>query len=91
MSTVMEFDFVSFNSRQHALFFHQILESNGYKTKVISTPKGVSLGCGLSLSFPSIITPYIIDIYKKSNVPVMGFYSIRRVGNSNQLSRIPIY
>lgn len=90
MSTVGDFNFISFNSRQHALYFSQLLKNAGYSSQVISTPKGVSLGCGLSLSFSPHITPIVLDIYRRNRVPIIGFYSIKYVGNYSKLVRIPI-
>ncbi len=90
MPTVEEYNFVSFNSRQHALYFSQLLKNAGFDSKIISTPKGVSLGCGLSLSFSPKITSFVMDIYKRNNIPIIGFYSIRRTGNYCQLVRLPI-
>ena len=43
MSLVEEYNFVSFNSRQHALYFSQLLKNAGYDSQIISTPKRGSL------------------------------------------------
>lgn len=90
MPTIEEFNFVSFNSRQHALYFSQLIKNAGFDSRLISTPKGVSLGCGLSLSFSPHITQNVLDIYRRNKVPIIGFYSIKRVGNYSQLIRIPV-
>ncbi|HZJ57696.1 MAG TPA: DUF3343 domain-containing protein [Clostridia bacterium] len=91
MPAVEEFNFISFNSRQHALYFDQLLRNAGYDSQIISTPKGVSLGCGLSLRFSPNLTGAIIDIYRRNQIPIIGFYSIRRMGSYSQLRRIPTY
>ncbi len=90
MTIVENINFISFNSRQHALYFSQLLKDAGYEAQIISTPKGVSLGCGLSLSFSPHITGLVIDIYKRNKVPIIGFYSMKRIGNYSELHRIPI-
>lgn len=89
MTTVGDFNFIAFKSRQHTLLFSQLLTEQGYENQVISTPKGVSLGCGLSLSFSPYITQGVVEVYRKSGLPITGIYSIRTIGNYRELSRIP--
>lgn len=90
MATVRDYNFISFNSRQHALYFSQLLKDAGYDNQIISTPKGVSLGCGLSISFSPYITGSVIDVYLRHRVPIIGFYAVRNTGNYSQLHRIPV-
>ncbi|NLI60382.1 MAG: DUF3343 domain-containing protein [Clostridiales bacterium] len=90
MPNVEEFNFISFNSRQHALYFSQLLRNAGYSSQIISTPKGVSLGCGLSLKISPHATGKVLDIYRRNRIPIIGFYSIKRIGNHSQLYRIPL-
>ncbi|MFY9177856.1 MAG: DUF3343 domain-containing protein [Caldicoprobacterales bacterium] len=90
MPVVEEFNFISFNSRQHALYFSQLLKNAGYDSQIISTPKGVALGCGLSVKFSPHITSNVYNIYKQSRLPIVGFYSMKRIGNYRELVRIPL-
>ena len=69
MPVVEEFNFISFNSRQHALYFSQLLK--GAMTHKYS-PK-VALGCGLSVKFSPHITSNVYNIYKQSRLPYSGF------------------
>jgi len=80
---------IAFRSRQHALYFNQILKDNGYEAQMISTPKGISIGCGLSLRFSPHLIDKIIEIYKRNKVPIVGIYLIKQTGNVSELKRIP--
>ena len=42
----------AFRSRQQVLWFEQVLRRYGVPVSVISTPRSISMGCGLSIRFP---------------------------------------
>lgn len=42
----------AFRSRQHVMWFEQVLRRYGVPVSVISTPRDISMGCGLSVRFP---------------------------------------
>lgn len=88
MEIMEDFAIMAFRSRQHALYFNQILRQEGYEAQVISTPKDISVGCGLSLRFSPHNIKKIIEVYKRNKVPIVGFYTIKRYGNISQLKRI---
>lgn len=83
------FDIIAFRSRQHAFRFSQILRDQGIGTQVMSTPKEVALGCGLSLRFSPYQTKKIMQIYKLYNLPIIGFFHVERTGSTSHVSRIP--
>jgi hypothetical protein len=84
------FDILSFRSRQHAFHFGQILRDQGIPNQVMSTPKEVALGCGLSLRFSPYLTRRILQIYRQYNSPIIGCYHVERTGSSTSITRIPI-
>ncbi|MGI6539068.1 MAG: DUF3343 domain-containing protein [Caldicoprobacterales bacterium] len=84
------FDILSFRSRQHAFYFCNILRDHGISSQVMSTPKEVALGCGLSLRFSPYVTRRVLDIYRLYNIPVIGCYHIDRCGSGTRITRIPI-
>ncbi|HHW69865.1 MAG TPA: DUF3343 domain-containing protein [Clostridiales bacterium] len=90
MSYKNSFDIVAFNSRSHALRFSQILKDSGYPNHIISTPKEVSVGCGLSVQFSPSLTPYVIRLYNIYRYPITGFYHIERYGDTVKVIRIPV-
>ena len=67
------FDIIAFRSRQHAFHFSQVLRDQGISSQVMSTPKEVALGCGLSIRFSPYNTKQILQIYKRFNSPILGF------------------
>lgn len=91
MSYREDYDIIAFRSRSHALKFSQILNNAGYLNHhIVSTPKEVSVGCGLSIKFTPDITPHAIGIYNMCRYPISGFYHIERVGNMTNITRIPV-
>ena len=42
----------AFRSRQQVLWFESALRRRGVPVSVISTPRDISMGCGLSVRFP---------------------------------------
>lgn len=88
MRIMEDFAIAAFRSRQHALYFSQILKREGYETQLISTPKCISIGCGLSLRFSPRNINQIIEIYRRNRVPIVGFYLIKQYGNTTQIKRI---
>ena len=42
----------AFRSRQQVLRFEQALRQEGVSVRVVSTPRDISMGCGLSVRFP---------------------------------------
>lgn len=46
------FGVAAFRSRQQVLWFEAALRQRGVPVSVISTPRDISMGCGLSARFP---------------------------------------
>ncbi|HPT78336.1 MAG TPA: DUF3343 domain-containing protein [Candidatus Atribacteria bacterium] len=84
------FDIVAFRSRQHAIHFNQVLQEAGINAHIISTPREVALGCGISLKFSPYVTNKVISLYKAYNPPIIGFYHVTRTGGSTIIARIPV-
>ena len=84
------FDILSFRSRQHAFHFSNILSDLGISSQVMSTPKEVAMGCGLSLRFSPYMTGRVLNVYRQYNSPLVGCYHIERYGSNTNITRIPI-
>lgn len=82
------FDIVAFRSRQHAFHFSQVLRQEGYAVQVMSTPKEVALGCGLSVRYSHYMRPQVLRILKRYNKPIQGVYHVLREGASSAVSRV---
>jgi hypothetical protein len=83
------FVIIAFRSRQHALHFSQILKISNCPAQLISTPKEISLGCGLSLRFPANLISKVMQLYGRYSQPIIGFYHVQRTGNRSHIRRIP--
>ena len=46
------FGVAAFRSRQQVLWFEAALRRRGVPVEVISTPRDIAMGCGLSVRFP---------------------------------------
>jgi hypothetical protein len=89
MNYVEEYGLIAFSSRQHAIHFCDMLKLAGCPVQLVSTPREISLGCGLSIKFPISLISEVMQVYKRYQYPVTGFYHIKRRGNRNQITRIP--
>ncbi len=73
----------AFRSRQQVMRFDSALRRAGVRSQVISTPRDVSIGCGLSVRFELKDTKAVLDAYRQSRPGnLIGFYQVTRSGNS---------
>lgn len=75
------FGIASFRSRQQVLKFEGALRRAGVHTSIITTPRDVSMGCGLSIRFDLEDYDRVAELCRQlrpSNL--IGFYRITREG-----------
>lgn len=73
----------AFRSRQQVMRFDSALRRAGVRSQVISTPRDISIGCGLSVRFELKDTKAVLDAYRQSRPGnLIGFYQVTRSGNS---------
>ena len=75
------FGIASFRSRQQVLKFESALRRAGVRVSIITTPRDVSVGCGLSIRFELCDFPLVEELYvqlRPSNL--IGFYRVERMG-----------
>lgn len=71
------FGIAAFRSRQQVFRFDSALKRNGMKTQVISTPRQVQVGCGLSVQFDVGDIDRVMEIYRRYNPGnLIGFYRV---------------
>jgi len=80
---------IAFRSRQHAIHFSEILKAAGYPVHIVPSPKGISLGCGLSLKFSLHLTAGIMEMYNRYRYPISGFYQVDHKGDQTIIKKIP--
>lgn len=71
----------AFRSRQQVTAFEGALRRAGIRAQIISTPRDVSIGCGLSVRFDIGDAERVQNVYRAvrpSNL--IGFYRVTRFG-----------
>ena len=75
------FGIASFRSRTQVLRMEEALRRAGLTAGVISTPREVAMGCGLSVRFELSDYPQIVSIYRRmSPSALIGFYRVDHYG-----------
>ena len=76
-----KFGMASFRSRQQVMNFERDLRRSGVKTSIITTPRAVSLGCGLSVRFELRDQMAVKSVFMATQPGnLIGFYSVERDG-----------
>jgi hypothetical protein len=90
----MSYGIASFRSRQQVFAFESALRRSGVHTQIVSTPREVALGCGLSVRFEEGDINRVIDIYRRARPGnLIGFYRVEERAGSRgrpRLTPIPI-
>jgi len=82
------FGIASFRSRQQVLKFEGALRRSGIRVEVITTPRDVSVGCGLSIRFELEDADKVTAVYRQlrpSNL--IGFYRVERMDGQRTVTR----
>jgi len=75
------FGIAAFRSRQQVLRFESALKKAGVKAGVITTPRDVSIGCGLSVRFSLEDEAAVKEMYHRTRpTNLIGFYQVIRQG-----------
>ncbi len=69
----------AFRSRQQVMRFEGALRRAGVRAQVISTPRDVSVGCGLSVRFELEDARRVLEAYAAARPGnLIGFYRVER-------------
>lgn len=75
------FGIAAFRSRTQVLRLEDALRRAGLDAGVISTPREVAMGCGLSVRFSFADTPKVMAVYRRLNpAALVGFYRVDDYG-----------
>lgn len=75
------FGIASFRSRTQVLRLEDALHRAGLSAGVISTPREVAIGCGLSVRFELAEAPQVYAVYRRLNPSALiGFYRVEGYG-----------
>ena len=84
------FGIASFRSRTQVLRMEDALRRAGLSAGVISTPREVAMGCGLSVRFDLRQFPQVMDVYRRlSPGALIGFYRVDDYG-TRQMRLTPL-
>ena len=76
------FGIAAFRSRQQVMRFEAALRRAGIRAQVISTPRDVSIGCGLSVRFDLRDAAAAQQVYRQTRPGnLIGFYRVERTDN----------
>ncbi|MBE5798627.1 MAG: DUF3343 domain-containing protein [Clostridiales bacterium] len=84
------FGIASFRSRTQVLRLEDALRRSGLSAGVISTPREVAMGCGLSVRFELSEYPQVLSVYRRLNPgALIGFYRVDHYG-TRQMRIMPL-
>lgn len=84
------FGIAAFRSRTQVLRLEDALRRAGLDAGVISTPREVAMGCGLSVRFSLAQTARVLGVYHRMNPgALVGFYRVDHYG-TNQMRLTPM-
>ncbi|MBP3657358.1 MAG: DUF3343 domain-containing protein [Clostridia bacterium] len=84
------FGIAAFRSRTQVLRLEDALRRAGLHAGVISTPRSVAIGCGLSVRFDLNETPQVMAVYRRLNPgALIGFYRVDGYG-TRQMKLTPL-
>lgn len=76
-----QFGAASFRSRQQVMLFERALRRAGVPAGVITTPRSIAVGCGLSVKFDLADARDVYDVYQVTKPGnLIGFYRVTRTG-----------
>ncbi|MBR5287172.1 MAG: DUF3343 domain-containing protein [Clostridia bacterium] len=85
------FGIAAFRSRTQVLRMEDALRRAGLSAGIVSTPREVALGCGLSVRFALADLPQVLLISRQINpIALIGFYRVDDYGTRRmRLTPIP--
>ena len=73
------FCIAAFASRLQVMAFEELLKGQGMTASIVTTPRAVALGCGLSVRFDEKDAPRVKALYQASGLGnLIGFYRVTR-------------
>lgn len=73
------FCIAAFRSRLQVMAFEEALKARGMKASIVTTPRAVALGCGLSVRFEAEDFPRVRALYQAMALGnLIGFYRVTR-------------
>lgn len=84
-----EYGIAAFRSRQQVMKFEEALRREGLNVRVISTPREVAVGCGLSVRFAPKDVQMVQNVLARMRpTNLIGLYLVSRRAGRTQLTVI---
>ena len=84
------FGIAAFRSRQQVLRFEDALRREGIASGVVTTPRAVALGCGLSVRFDMENADRVKAVLRRENPGnLIGLYRVEQTGGKPAIMPIP--
>lgn len=81
----------AFRSRQQVLRFEDVLRREGVNVRVVTTPRAVAMGCGLSVRFDLADADRVRAALRRANPGnLIGIYRVEQNG-SGRADVMPLY
>jgi len=81
-----KFGVAAFRSRQHVMAFERELRRTGVPVQIVSTPRSISVGCGLSVRFRLEDAQDVLEVYRRARPGnLIGFYSAWNQGGRTRV------
>jgi len=85
------FGIAAFRSRQQVLRFESALKRAAIRVQVVSTPRDVAVGCGLSVRFDMRDADRVMAVYQRAQPNnLIGFYQVERA-SAGRANLTPIF
>ena len=76
-----------YRSRQQVLMLESALRREGVNVKIVTTPREVSMGCGLSARFELSDAPHVARTVRRMNTGnLIGLYRVEYANGRTKLS-----
>ena len=77
----------AYRSRQQVLMLESALRREGVNVKIVTTPREVSMGCGLSARFELSDAPHVARTVRRMNTGnLIGLYRVKYANGRTKLS-----
>ena len=84
------FGIAAFRSRQQVLRFEDALRREGIPSGVMTTPRAVALGCGLSVRFDIENAQRVRSVLQRENPGnLIGLYRVEQTGGRPAITPLP--
>ena len=82
------FCIAAFRSRLQVMAFEEAMKNHGMKASIVTTPRAVALGCGLSVRFEEKDAARVRALHTALGLGnLIGFYRVERTGGQRTVTR----